>query len=277
MRSSCEKYSCINVPYNCRKIVNDLSRNKDIVIMKQNKGRRVVVMDRGKYFDKCLAILNTEQFVQLQKDSTSSLKRKVQCTLQKIKQKLPKDVYAKLYPTGSSPGKFYGTAKVHKLAINDTVKELPLCHIILNLNTATYQLAHYLAKILSPLSCSQYIVESSNKFVNVIKQQVIPSSYKLVSFDVKSLFTNVPLDRTIDIILKRIYNKHERTTNIGRKEMKDLITLCTKNVLFTFNNEIYQQRDCVAMGSPLGQVLAGIIVVELENCIVPKLNSHLHF
>ena len=168
MRSSCEKYSCINVPYNCRKIVNDLSRNKDIVIMKQNKGRRVVVMDRGKYFDKCLAILNTEQFVQLQKH-TSSLEREVQCTLRKIKQKLPTDVHAKLYPTGSSPGKFYGTAKAHKLAINDTVKELPLCHIILNLNTATYQLAHYLAKILSPLSCSQYIVESSNKFVNVIK------------------------------------------------------------------------------------------------------------
>ena len=277
MRSSCEKYSCINVPYNCRKIVNDLSRNKDIVIMKQNKGRRVVVMDRGKYFDKCLAILNTEQFVQLQKDPTSSLEREVQCTLRKIQQKLPTDVYAKLYPTGSSPGKFYGTAKVHKLAINDTVEELPLRPIVSNLNTATYHLARYLAKILSPLSRSQYTVESSNKFVNVIKQQVIPSSYKLVSFDVKSLFTNVPLDRTIDIILKRIYDKHEITTNIGRKEMKDLITLCTKNVLFTFNNEIYQQRDCVAMGSPLGQVLAGIIVVELENCIVPKLNSHLHF
>ena len=111
----------------------------------------------------------------------------------------------------------------------------------------------------------------------MIKQQVIPSSYKLVSFDVKSLFTNVPLDRTIDIILKRIYNKHERTTNIGRKEMKDLITLCTKNVPFTFNNEIYQQRDGVAMGSPLGPILAGIIMVELENSIVPKLNSHLQF
>ena len=59
--------------------------------------------------------------------------------------------------------------------------------------------------------------------------------------------------------------------------MKDLITLCTKNVPFTFNNEIYQQRDGVAMGSPLGQVLAGIIMVELENSIVPKLNSHLQF
>ena len=111
----------------------------------------------------------------------------------------------------------------------------------------------------------------------MIKQQVIPSSYKLVSFDVKSLFTNVPLDRTIDIVLKRIYGKHEITTNIGCKEMKDLITLCTKNVLFTFNNEIYQQRDGVAMGSPLGPILAGIIMVELENSIVPKLNSHLQF
>ena len=59
--------------------------------------------------------------------------------------------------------------------------------------------------------------------------------------------------------------------------MEDLITLSTKNVPFTFNNEIYQQRDGVAMGSPLGPILAGIIMVELENSIVPKLNSHLQF
>ena len=100
---------------------------------------------------------------------------------------------------------------------------------------------------------------------------------KLVLFEVKSLFTNVPLDRTINIVIKRIYNKHEITTNIGHKEMKDLITLCTKNVLFTFNNDIYQQRDVVAIGFPLGPVLAGMIMVELENSIVPQLNSHLRF
>ena len=108
-----------------------------------------------------------------------------------------------LYPTGSSPGKSYGTAKVHKLSINSTVEELPLRPIILNLNTATYQIASYLAKILSPLSRSQYTVESNNTFVNVIRQQVIPSSYKLVSFNVKPLFTNALLDWTTDIILKK--------------------------------------------------------------------------
>ena len=83
----------------------------------------------------------------------------------------------------------------------------------------------------------------------------------------KSLFTNVTIDRTIDIILKRIYGKHEITTNFGRKEMKDLITLCTKNVPFTFNNEIL--IDGLAMGSPLGPVLAWIIMVELRELYCP--------
>ena len=48
MNTTSEKYSRINVPYKYKKIVNDLSRNKNIVIMKQGKGRGVVVMDRGK-------------------------------------------------------------------------------------------------------------------------------------------------------------------------------------------------------------------------------------
>ena len=45
--------------------------------------------------------------------------------------------------------------------------------------------------------------------------------------------------------------------------MKDLVTLCRKNVPFTFNNETHQQRDGVAMGSPFGPVFAKFIMVEL--------------
>ena len=38
----------------------------------------------------------------------------------------------------------------------------------------------------------------------------IPPEYKMVSFDVVSLFTNVTLDETIDIIIKHIYDKETK-------------------------------------------------------------------
>lgn len=74
--------------------------------MKQGKGRGVVIKGRNKYFDKCLVLLNPEQFVKLSQDPTATTERKVQQVLQKIKQKLPKKVYQELCQTGSSPGKY---------------------------------------------------------------------------------------------------------------------------------------------------------------------------
>ena len=57
--------------------------------------------------------------------------------------------------------------------------------------------------------------------------------------------------------------------------MKELILLCTKGVHFTLCGESYVQTDGVAMCSPLGPVLSGIFMVELENTLVTTLSNHL--
>ena len=57
--------------------------------------------------------------------------------------------------------------------------------------------------------------------------------------------------------------------------MKKLLLLCTKNVHFTFNNKIYQQCDGVAIGFPLGPVIAGIFMVELERTLLPRLTEYM--
>ena len=113
--------------------------------------------------------------------------------------------------------------------------------------------------------------------MTIIKNVQVPSGYHMVSFDVKSIFTNVPLEYTIELVLERIYNKGELLTNIARSEMKDMLLLCTKNVHFRYNHDIYRQRDGVAMGSPLGPALAGILMVNLKRSLVPTLSVCITF
>ena len=80
----------------------------------------------------------------------------------------------------------------------------------------------------------------------------------MVFFDVKSLFTNVPLDTISNIILKKSYDGNELLISISRNEGKELFLLRTKEVNFIFNGKIYMKVDSVTMGSPLGTVLADI-------------------
>ena len=84
---------------------------------------------------------------------------------------------------------------------------------------------------------------------------------------------NVPLKETIEIILKKICVNKEITTDIPKQEMKELLILCTKSVHFAFNNQTYIQVDGVAIGSPLGPVLANIFMVELETSVIPNLSN----
>ena len=51
----------------------------------------------------------------------------------------------------------------------------------------------------------------------------------------------------------------------------------TNDVNFTVNKDIYKQIDGIAMGSSLGLILAGVIMFELENTMVPRLSNHLYF
>ena len=109
--------------------------------------------------------------------------------------------------------------------------------------------------------------------MEIIKYKKVPERFQMVLFDVRSLFANVPLETTIDIILRRIYANHELTT-LTKKEMKELLLLCTKNIShFTFNGQIYIQVDRVEMGSPVAPLLDNIFMIKLERSLIPNLQK----
>ena len=77
----------------------------DIAVLKADKGIGVVIMNRDKYHEKCLELLDTEQFQKLNHDPTKTTERKVQNAFRKIKLKLSINEYKRIYPTGSSQDK----------------------------------------------------------------------------------------------------------------------------------------------------------------------------
>ena len=91
----------------------------------------------------------------------------------------------------------------------------------------------------------------------------------------KNLFTNVPLKETVDIILTKVYDEKKIDAKIPKSILKELLYICTKHVNFKFNNEIYIQCDGVAIGSPLGPLLANIFIISLKYNTLPKLELHL--
>ena len=157
--------------------------------------------------------------------------------------------------TGSSLGVIYGSPKVHK-------DGCPLRPVLASYNTHNYKLAKYLCNILSPYTCNNFSTLSSQQFAQKIR--TVPSNGVMVSFDVASLFTSVPLEETIDIIVDTVFNSQDVFHGFDRRSFTEVLRLASTDTYFMFDGEVYRQTDGVAMGSPLGPTFANIFMCHLE-------------
>ena len=144
-----------------------------------------------------------------------------------------------------------------------------MCPILFTTHTYKYALAKWLEEKLKPLSWNQCTVTDTLGFVNEVQGLQINRGDILVSYDVTSLFTNVPLDETIYILAEKAlsddwFNKtHE--LNLSRDQLIELLNAATKNQLFQVSRNLFEQTDGVAMGSPLGPLLANVFMCSIED------------
>ena len=238
--------------------LNDLRSDDSIIITRPDKGNGVVIVSRLDYLNKMKKLISDgTKFKHLKQNPTKSREESLSAYLRKIKKDgIIDDVtFHKILPSGSSPGVLYGLPKVHKAGC-------PFRPIVSSVNTYNYNLASYLVGILQPISTNQHTVKDSFSFADWAK------TYKhnngiMCSLDVTSLFTNVPLDETIQICLDRLYSLPD-PPQLPRSVLKDLLQFASKKSHFIFDGHYYDQIDGVAMGSPLGPVLANIFMCHFE-------------
>ena len=82
--------------------------------------------------------------------------------------------------------------------------------IVSSIGTYSYELSKYLVDLLKPLTTNDYTIKDSFSFVNELNS--VRNVPFMSSFDVTSLFTNIPLEETIEICLNKLYSDNDKST-----------------------------------------------------------------
>ncbi len=182
--------------------------------------------------------------------------------------KLSKQIYDKIRPNDATIAKFYRLPKIHK-------KNNPLQPIVSLPGSSTYKLSKYLADILKPLiNISPHSVKNVNAFLSKIEDIRVEPDEIMISFDVVSLFTSIPLDTARQITKNLLTNNTswQTKTQLNTQDMLDLLDLCLSTE-FCFQNNYYRQISGTPMGSPLSSFLTEAVMQDLESKAVTNNND----
>ena len=180
------------------KAIQALRQNKNIVILPADKGKATVVLDKVEYDQKALKLLAEPPFRKIRKDPTKRNESRVNDGLKRLLHQKEIDQathdHLRVSLNGSRPPLFYGTVKIHK-------PDRPLRPIVSAVGSATYQLSKYVSNILAHyVEKSRSFLRDTKDFNQKLENVKIAEDEILVSFDVKSLFTSVPVPDAINAI-----------------------------------------------------------------------------
>ena len=86
----------------------------------------------------------------------------------------------------------------------------------------------------------------------------------MCSFDIDSLFTDVPVEEIIEIVIKNWFGRRRKINGLSKSDFRYLFKSTTMGTVFYFNGNYYKQSDGVAMGSPLGPALGNAFLCHHE-------------
>ena len=174
-------------------------------ILKPDKGQGVVLLSKDTYTNTVKRIFKDKtKFKMLNHDPTLTNLKTIQNYLKTLLKQGEITEEELMHPKFDHIGRAHALPKTHKTFTNVP----PFRPIIDTSNTLHYKMGKFLVNLPNPLTQNDHSVKESfeaSSYIQNISPTLFEQGYVFVSFDVVSLFTNVPLDRTIKIILKRIY------------------------------------------------------------------------
>lgn len=117
---------------------------------------------------------------------------------------------------------------------------MPLRPVTSFVSSPLYNTSKYVGGILNKIEKSKWHIKNSYDFVQQVNGETLPIGYGLHSFDVVSLFTNIPTELVIIAVTNR-WHEISNHTSISYQEFIEMLNLCQNNSYFLFGGKYYHQ------------------------------------
>jgi hypothetical protein len=252
---------------------NFIQSNPDIIFTKADKGNITVALNGTVYKEKMLQLLQDQNtYSKVKKDPTSKMTKSVRELLTRWRNKsyITPAMYKRAYCSDGNLPRAYGLPKVHKPGC-------PFRIIISSIDSPMYALATFLHGILSKnIPDASSNVANSFDLIKKLKNINIETDFTLISLDVVSLFTNIPVESALESVSNR-WEHIEKACNIPKHEFLLAVQLVLNSTFFCFDNNYYKQNFGTPMGSPLSPIIADFVMQDLESKALNKIGVALPF
>eukprot|EP01023_Acetabularia_acetabulum_P031983 TRINITY_DN2992_c0_g1_i2.p1 TRINITY_DN2992_c0_g1~~TRINITY_DN2992_c0_g1_i2.p1 ORF type:complete len:627 (+),score=-1.18 TRINITY_DN2992_c0_g1_i2:121-2001(+) len=255
-----------NMSETSRKALLHLMNDQSIKIMKADKGHQVVIMSSWDYDGRVQKLLNDNKLYQkLYFDPTVRYQICIQQVLYKMKKdsNLSQQFIDGLIVKKPQAPSIYCLPKIHK-------DDYPFRPIISSVNSPDYLLCKHISNVLQNLvASSPTIILNIQDFVEFVQQQKIQDNEVMVNFDVAGMFTNINVNKSIEIILEKLkYDiTFQQNTPFSFTQFELLLRLTQNSTFFHFHGEFYEQLNCLPMGKPSSPAISNLFMQNFEKNI----------
>ena len=257
-----------NLSFEEKNTLDELISNTDIIIKPADKGGKIVLWDRNDYIKEAHRQLNDQTYyTQIDHNPLADLILEISSFISYLYRHnyINYQLFSFLDPKSSARIPiFYLLPKIHKPGT-------PGRPIISGCDSPTTKLSIFIDYYLKPIvkRIPSYIHDTTH-FLRTLRgfAGTIPQNSILVTFDVKSLYTNIPHDEGINYCSIALHQYYTTNLPIPVIHMRQLISFILKKNYFQFQNNFYLQIHGTAMGSPFAPNYANIFMDNIERQIL---------